>query len=128
MRSTASSKTGRSPPPFFNTTNDSDGSSKAHEGNVVFLGTSTLRLAPICISRPPTSAHNPTSLRGEGSVEFELDYMPLKPGFATLGGLRVIQVGDDEVDDPQLADSPDGREMRTLREWDVIGEVWVQDG
>lgn len=67
-------------------------------------------------------------LRGEDTVNFELEYIPLKEGFATLGGLRVILLGDAEVDDPRDVDSTEGRrDLRVLKEWDIFGEVWIHN-
>ncbi|KAH9901130.1 DUF974-domain-containing protein [Cubamyces lactineus] len=69
-------------------------------------------------------------IKVNASQEFELSYLPLKTGFTTVGGLRVLLVED------RLADEDDGfegviagqyaTEPRTLREWDVVGEIWVK--
>jgi len=119
-------KDGSLPPPFFANSSGDGNHAIAHRGNVVSLGSSTVNLGPLRISRPPPSAHGPMPLRGEATTDFELDYMPLREGFSTIGGLRVIQVGDVEVDDSDSVDRADEKEMRVLKEWDVIGEVWVQ--
>ena len=62
------------------------------------------------------------------SQEFSLEFLPVRAGFATVGGLRVLLVED------RLADTEGGEEQRarrplearTLKEWDVVAEVWVK--
>lgn len=63
------------------------------------------------------------------SQDFELSYVPLKRGFATFGGLRAMLVEDrvtsedgDDVPGSSLATA----EPRVLKEWEVVGEVWVE--
>ncbi|EIW60622.1 DUF974-domain-containing protein [Trametes versicolor FP-101664 SS1] len=120
---------------------------------VAFLGTSALFLPPLRLpvpSAPPMGHSRGVSdstdssadsdaedlasvldrMRVSTSQEFELSYMPLKTGFAAVGGLRVLLVED------RLADEEDATEgiilgqyatePRTLKEWDVVSEVWVK--
>ncbi|KAH9946330.1 DUF974-domain-containing protein [Epithele typhae] len=71
----------------------------------------------------------PDRLKSVASQAFELDYLPLKSGFLSVGGLRVLLVEDRLVEEedtegaglPQLAAEP-----RVLKEWDVVAEVWVK--
>lgn len=75
--------------------------------------------------------------RGDASVQFSVSFMPLGRGFARVGGLRVLLVEDRDVleeEDAEAAEddatlhaigSVSDREARVLREWDVVGEVWV---
>lgn len=61
------------------------------------------------------------------SQDFELEYLPLRSGFLTIGGLRVLLVEDKVVDESEDDDaSRTRREVRVLKELDVIGEVWVK--
>ncbi|KAI0340658.1 DUF974-domain-containing protein [Trametopsis cervina] len=63
------------------------------------------------------------------SQEFSLEFLPVRCGFATVGGLRVLVVEDRVVDAEQSEEEGRARrpaEARVLREWDVIGEVWVE--
>ncbi|KAJ8482272.1 hypothetical protein ONZ51_g5473 [Trametes cubensis] len=125
---------------------------------VTFLGTSALFLPPLRLPIPDPPAPLPSQaghsrgisdstdssadsdaedlaskidrIKVNASQEFELSYLPLKTGFITVGGLRVLLVED------RLADEDDGfegviagqyaTEPRTLREWDVVGEIWVK--
>ena len=104
-----------------------------------FFGPSTLLVPPMTFARtiPETTAGG-----GEGDVriggtesvtkkeerfwEFELAYAPLKIGFVPVGGLRVLLL-EDRVDGgveaylDRRASAP-----VTLKEWDVIGEIWVK--
>jgi hypothetical protein len=45
--------------------------------------------------------------------EFKLEYIPFKKGFCTVGGLRALVVGDGPV-------------ASVVREWSVVGEMWVR--
>lgn len=47
------------------------------------------------------------------SREFKLEYIAFKRGFCTVGGLRVLVVGD-------------GLVVSVAKEWNVIGEMWVK--
>ncbi|CCM03825.1 uncharacterized protein FIBRA_05974 [Fibroporia radiculosa] len=62
------------------------------------------------------------------SKDFQLSYLPLRHGFATFGGLRVVLVEDRLVDDSN-SEAVGTRcftaETRALKEWGVVGEVWV---
>lgn len=61
------------------------------------------------------------------SQEFELEYLLLRSGFLTVGGLRVLLVEDRVVDDSEEDESARvRREVRTLKELDIVGEVWVK--
>lgn len=64
------------------------------------------------------------------SQDFELEYIPRKAGFATVGGLRVLVVEDRtaERDEGTIAGEKPVwlPEARTLREWDVVAELWVR--
>jgi len=51
--------------------------------------------------------------RGAASREFKVEYTAFKRGFCTVGGLRVLVVGDGPV-------------ALVAREWSVIGEMWVR--
>jgi hypothetical protein len=56
--------------------------------------------------------------------DFELTFLPLEKGFVRMTGLRVLMIEDKttESGDEGMAD---GKEVRTLRDWDSIGEIWV---
>lgn len=61
---------------------------------------------------------------------FELEFLPSKSGFAVVGGLRVLAVEDRFVDEEEpsteISRTVRPTEVRTLKEWDVIAEVWVK--
>ncbi|GBE82445.1 Trafficking protein particle complex subunit 13 [Sparassis crispa] len=67
------------------------------------------------------------------SQDFELTYLPLKSGFLKVGGLRILLVEDRMIDEDVIGvdASADGgprrfnMEPRTLKEWDVVAEIWV---
>lgn len=67
------------------------------------------------------------------SQDFELQYIPTRSGFHTVGGLRILLVADVLVDADEESLGRHSRshsvgldKVRTLREWEQIAEVWVQ--
>lgn len=61
------------------------------------------------------------------SQDFELEFLPLRAGFATVGGLRVLLMEDKLVDaDGEEVKSRRAADARTLKEWDVVAELWVK--
>lgn len=62
------------------------------------------------------------------SQEFQLEFLPLRAGFATVGGIRVLLLEDRlvDADGKEEGKSRKPTEARTLREWDVVAEVWVK--
>ncbi|KAI0948362.1 hypothetical protein AcV7_009128 [Taiwanofungus camphoratus] len=144
------------PPPFAQ--GGSGTGDKHQSANVVPVGSSTLflpqfRLTPpfgdvqrgfshernVSSSTTDSEADNEledlsnASVKVVASQDFELLYMPLKTGFATIGGLRVVLVEDRMVHEeiiPDVSSADDGRrqyttEVRILKEWDVISEAWI---
>ncbi len=67
---------------------------------------------PLAPPPPPSRQAN----RLEGFVDFEIAFVATKPGLAKLGGLRVIRLNDVK-DVKQKGD--------VLREWESLGDVWV---
>ncbi|KAF7800271.1 hypothetical protein EIP86_011518 [Pleurotus ostreatoroseus] len=127
----------------------------AQSKDVVFLGPSAIFLPQIRLSAPPAvqagAAHGHERTVSEsttdseadsdlhetigGSVvrslavqDFELEFMPLRSGFANVGGLRVLLVEDRLVDADEDSGERTGHfnDVRTLREWDVVAEIWVK--
>ena len=66
---------------------------------------------------PAGASAFPLEIEMEGgeavSREFELEYLAFKRGFCTVGGLRVLVVGDGPV-------------VSVAKEWNIIGEMWVR--
>jgi hypothetical protein len=107
-------------------------------GATRFLGASTLLVPPMTLVR--THAE-PSSVLGSGGGgggdndvdrkevrfwDFELEYTPLRTGFVPVGGLRVLLLEDrvhgaEEVYPQRRSSVP-----LVLKEWDVIGEIWVK--
>ncbi|KAH9001443.1 DUF974-domain-containing protein [Lactarius akahatsu] len=113
-------------------------------GATHFVGPSTLLVPPLTfVARtiPETSTWTPfggggddkKDVGGAGATkkeehfwEFELAYAPLKTGFVPVGGLRVLLL-EDRVDGGAEAYADKRTSVpATLREWDVIGEIWVK--
>jgi len=89
------------PPPF--------GTVGTPGGGVEFLGASAMFLDPVCLKG------------GIVSLSFSLTYMPMQKGFSTVGGLRILLVGD-QMD----GEDREKEDALPLKEWDVIAELWVQ--
>jgi len=119
----------RLPPPF---------SSSVTQRNILPLGTSTISLPPIYLSASlptptPEGLATVPNPRGEASQEFCCSFLPIRKALTSIGGLRILLVEDREVD--KMVENDDeafliphsDAEAKTLREWDVIGEVWVTD-
>ena len=102
------------PPPYFETVDQArDTKLKGCD----FLGSSTMVLDRIQPSIPPDSG----DVQTEGSQSFELTFLPLHTGYVCVGGLRILLV-DDELTDAERGT----HRVRTLKEYDVIGEIWVR--
>jgi hypothetical protein len=105
-------------------------------GATHFLGPSTLLVPPMTFTRvipEPMSGGDvgiggaePVAKKEERFWEFELAYAPLKIGFVPVGGLRVLLL-EDWVDGGVEAYLDKRTSVPvTLKEWDVIGEIWVR--
>ena len=66
---------------------------------------------------PAGASAFPLDIKIEGgetvSREFKMEYIAFKKGFCTVGGLRVLVVGDGTV-------------ASVAKEWNIIGEMWVR--
>ena len=92
-------------------------------GSVEFLGGSVITLAPIIL--------HPEAGRWTGEGKATLEYLAAKEGLAVVGGLRLLVLVDEEVDEPLVSTGVEngkgeaGGEAKILHEWSAIGEVWV---
>ncbi|KAJ3842880.1 DUF974-domain-containing protein [Lentinula raphanica] len=128
------------PPPFFVEKEKVDEAKRQRMSRVVFCGPSTIVLPDVELRVPEshTTGDTPSQTGGlrpgkkhQATLDFELDYVALKRGFALVGGLRLVLVGerflDDDDDDGHGAVVEDQKmpEARTLKEWNVIAEMLV---
>ncbi|KAG9040176.1 hypothetical protein FRB95_000105 [Tulasnella sp. JGI-2019a] len=115
-----------------------------NEHAIMFIGSSVLKLPPFRSPAPSVTGSEvgpPAQSAGEGpqkglepqrwetSTEFSAQFYPLRDGFSTIGGMRVILVEDREV--PSVTDGDDKgpvepMEPKILKEWEHIGELWVR--
>jgi trafficking protein particle complex subunit 13 len=113
-------------------------------GATRFLGASTLLVPPMTLARTHSESELSSvgpggdATTGTGAAatttgkevqfwNFELEYTPLRTGFMPVGGLRVLLV-EDRVQGAEEA-YPERRSSSVsvvLKEWDVIGEIWVK--
>ncbi|KAH7868098.1 uncharacterized protein C8R40DRAFT_1164116 [Lentinula edodes] len=126
------------PPPYFEKV---DESKRLKMTMVTFSGPSAIVLPPIELvpsSKSYTSESSDSqpgvlrpTLKHQATLDFELDYVALRRGFAMVGGLRLVGekfVGDDadkEDDDDGQSLVPKILEIRSLKEWNVVAEVLV---
>jgi hypothetical protein len=119
------------PPPYFEF---ADEEKRTKLKGCAFVGPSTLFLNPITLTDPSPVNHREDSSddnveKAEGSQEFELSFLPVQTGFVRAGGLRILLVRDELVDDgtDQAAHrlGSSAIEARTLKELDVVAELWV---
>lgn len=77
-----------------------------------FVGMSTLELAPFVLepsSDDTKTADDNPHVKGQASQTFTLTYMPLRKGFVTTGGLRILLVEDKtESEDKESSKSEAG--------------------
>jgi trafficking protein particle complex subunit 13 len=114
----------RLPPPF---------SSSIKSLSVLPLGASVISLQPYQFVRPQpdTSMPEVSSIHAKADVmlEFECTFVPMRKGLANVGGLRVLLIEDREVETDSQNDlmsiSHVHAEAKILREWDVVGEIWI---
>jgi hypothetical protein len=110
------------PPPYFETL---DESRNAKLRGCSFLGPSAIPLDSIDLTPHDLPASDPP--RVEASQTFELTFLPLRTGFVCAGGLRLILISDHLSDaDIEPGAYAAAKEPRTLKELDVIAEVWIQ--
>jgi hypothetical protein len=117
------------PPPFFF---DADDLNSRRSTGVIFTGSSTLFLPPIELSVLETEVYGDAVdkvTKLHASQRFHLSYVARQRGYMTIGGLRVLLVGDSFVETGKNT-IYDGEvehvnPAATLKEWDVVGEVWA---
>ncbi|PFH47167.1 hypothetical protein AMATHDRAFT_152793 [Amanita thiersii Skay4041] len=126
------------PPPIVSSSDDSRSVQQQQpQGNVVYAGSSTLFLPPVMLGSDgadnASQAPTPGAPKTTVVQEFQLTYVPLSKGYSTIGSLRALVVEDRYVSDFESTVAHDGQEtpgrsgraIQTLKEWDVIGEIWV---
>lgn len=109
------------PPPHFGI---ADQTRDAKVKGCTFVGPSSLALEPIKLCTPIQSREDIHPARIEGSRQFELTFMALQTGYICAGGLRILVI-DHELSDTEASVHRVVKEPKTLREYDVVGEVWV---
>ncbi|KIK81119.1 hypothetical protein PAXRUDRAFT_833090 [Paxillus rubicundulus Ve08.2h10] len=110
------------PPPYFET---QDESRSAKLKGCSFLGPSAISLDRITLVSQEDSEISGDLPKAEATQEFTLTFLPLRTGFVCAGGLRLILVYDNSSD-TDLGERRAVKEPRTLKELDVVAEVWVQ--
>ena len=112
------------PAPYFETLDDTRNTKLR---GCSFIGPSAIPLDPIDLARPDEDVPTGDLHRVEASQEFELTFLPLRTGFVCAGGLRLILIGNHQLDtDTESGPHVLVKEPCTLKELDVIAEVWIR--
>jgi hypothetical protein len=106
------------PPPYF----DGNEELKGDFSGVLPMGSSAVFLPPVQISSGDAGTPSNPIVQ-----DFELTFVPTKPGFCRVGGLRVLLVQDKGISDFQEfeIDQTSQTKAQTLKEYEVIAETWV---
>jgi len=108
------------PPPYFEGNLDE---LKVHTNGVVYSGPSTISLDLLELSLVSNEGSKPDEkLKVRAVQDFEVVYIPVRTGFHTIGGIRILALEDRLVEGD---DNPPKRKASTVKEYEVIGEVWV---
>ncbi|KAF8906051.1 hypothetical protein CPB84DRAFT_1745251 [Gymnopilus junonius] len=115
------------PPPYFDGVSNEE--KKALMAGVSFLGASAIFLPQTEIVFPSAESTGETpSLRGQAVQEFDLSFIALRKGFSAIGGIRILLVDDqlvDSLNDEAETKAKSERRAHILKEYDVVGEIWV---
>jgi hypothetical protein len=120
-------------------------------GATRFLGASTLLVPPMTLVRthpeselssvgPGSGGGGDNDSRGDTTTrtsaattgkegqfwDFQLEYTPLRIGFVPVGGLRVLLLEDQVQGAEAYPERRSSNAPMVLKEWDVIGEIWVK--
>ena len=105
------------PPPYFEETSGKVSSSS----RVVPVGPSLLFLPPVELG---LSNHQEGLSKVQLVQEFDMTFVALQRGLSTVGGVRILLV-DDDLDEGENKRMKSQTRARVLKEYDVIGELWV---
>jgi len=117
------------PPPYFD--GPADDVKTRRTNGVVFVGPSSTELTPMDIR---LSRSEDASSRVHASQDFDLTCVATRSGFHTVGGLRILVMEDRLINPDDEAAAAEGKQTQqqtrlrratTLKEIEVIGEVWV---
>jgi len=128
------------PPPFFTAADEN--LHQKRQGNVSFFGQSAVVLPVVELKEQAMAATSDADSDSEDEDErkgpplrlyttqdFELSFVALQTGFATVGGLRLLLADDRFVRDGDGDEEMHVKrtEAHTLKEWDVVSEVFIHE-
>lgn len=127
QESVANSKHDQLPPPYFDTTD------KAGSIAMTYVGPSTVMFPEITMGTGIMDESDNDGAKPSFVQEFDLTYIPLRKGFVTFGGIRALLIEDrfisaagrQDGDQTPILKSGHEKKVQALREWDIVGEVWV---
>ncbi|KAH9483834.1 putative trafficking protein particle complex subunit 13-like protein [Psilocybe cubensis] len=113
------------PPPYFE--GGLDELKVSALSGVSFVGPSAIFLPSVEIDLSHAQIQGDDLAKGHVVQNFELPFVGLRKGFSNIGGIRILLVEDQIVDDEDDVGKSNSKLKRaqTLKEYDVIGEVWV---
>lgn len=82
-------------------------------------------MVDLLISNAQAKGEAPSKI--QAVQDFDLSFVGLRTGFSTIGGIRILLVDDHLTQGVQEDDDKNIRTKRAhiLREYGVVGEVWV---
>lgn len=111
------------PPPYFE-----DELKYYTPTGVSFIGSSAVFLPVIELNFSNAQSKGEGLPKVQVVHEFELSFVALRTGFSTIGGIRILLVEDhllQSVEEEEEDRKVKPKRAITLKEYDVIGEVWV---
>ena len=108
------------PPPYFG---EEVNGKVSLSSRVVPVGPSLLFLPPVELG---LSSHQGEGLSSKTQLvqEFEMTFVALQRGLSTVGGIRIL-LADDNWDEGEHKGMKTQVQARDLKEYDVVGELWV---
>lgn len=107
------------PPPYFE--EEANGKVSSSSG-VVPIGPSLLFLPPVELGLSSDQMEGLS--KAQLVQEFEMTFVALRRGFLTMGGIRILLV-DDHLDEGENNRMKSQTRAHVLKEYDVVGELWV---
>lgn len=116
------------PPPYFESS--SSDLKSAGSGGIVFVGSSAIFLPPIELdfADEDSQVKIGDSVKVQAVKEFDLHFVARRKGFATIGGLRILLIDDQLINNSEGSSEgakDNHKRASILKEYPVIGETWI---
>ncbi|ORY47086.1 hypothetical protein BCR35DRAFT_356228 [Leucosporidium creatinivorum] len=129
------------PPPFPLASSSPPTPSPKPSREILRLGNAIVQLGELFLfppSPPPAPSGNDSappprpSRRSSATTAFKMRFLPTEVGLMRVGGLRLLLLESEEVEEGDVAAGNGEKEVertaRVVGEWETIAEVWVASG